>query len=350
MTYSTKTDKKVEWEKARRAAYNVHKKHNIVDFPIDLISLMDQYPDLKVVTYSEFATKRNIPLNEVQSITLSTDGCIVYKQKNNKHMVIYNENIKPAERIYWTLAHEFGHYCLGHLRESERGSLARGELTDEEYLRYETEADFFARFLINPPSLIQEFRPIDSNRVSQLFQVSYKAANNTIGYLNKISRDGWMVTLPKDMKSHFQQLIDKVKHGHKCPNCRSSFILKGATYCIFCSSSNIQSYYKGVDEMIYSGVSTNDYGKAHTCPRCENEEVFDHGDHCIACGVLLINRCTRSETDINGYVIDECDQLLPGNARYCFTCGHESTFFVNNLLERWERVLERQQQMMDVPF
>ena len=102
--------------------------------------------------------------------------------------------------------------------------------------------------------------------------------------------------------------------------------------------------------MIYSGISTNDYGKAHTCPRCENEEVFDHGDHCIACGVLLINRCTRSETDINGYVIDECDQILPGNARYCFTCGHESTFFVNNLLERWERVLERQQQMMDVPF
>ena len=33
----------------------------------------------------------------------------------------------------------------------------------------------------------------------------------------------------------------------------------------------------------------------------------------------------------------ECAQVLPGNARYCFKCGHESTFFRDGILLPWKR-------------
>jgi RNA polymerase subunit RPABC4/transcription elongation factor Spt4 len=82
--------------------------------------------------------------------------------------------------------------------------------------------------------------------------------------------------------------------------------------------------------MIYEGFELDENSKAKVCPRCKNEQTT-FGDYCIICGSNLVNRCTGYDRDRDDY----CRTLLPGNARYCFICGDESTFLQNQILDPW---------------
>ncbi|WP_281486947.1 ImmA/IrrE family metallo-endopeptidase [Lysinibacillus sphaericus] len=331
MTYSMTKIRNPNWDKARQKAYEVIKQHNIQDFPINIKEIISRYSNIKILTYNEFASRRNILIEDVIKINASEDGCIHYYATKDRYIILYNDEIKLPERIYWTLAHEFGHYILKHHKESNRSNLSRLEITDEEYDLYELEADFFARFLINPPSIIKEWNVIDTYRVMNFFRVSFSAANNTLSYLRRIARNGWTVVAPDDIKKQLNNFIYIVNHGKTCSECNSFFVYENFNFCPNCGSSSLHDQERGDDfNMIYPGIEVDEKSRAtRYCPHCDNEEIDYDGDYCSICCSYLINECT-SDNNSGG----SCG-TLPGNARYCFQCGSKSTFYRDGYLKEW---------------
>lgn len=111
-----------------------------------------------------------------------------------------------------------------------------------------------------------------------------------------------------------------------CSNCKS-IILPNTIFCRICGSNN---FYKGDKHMHYNdGFNLDDNSRALNCPRCSNEDIDYEGDYCNICGTYLVNKCN------NNY---HCGSLCEGNARYCYECGGETTFFTNGILKSWDEV------------
>lgn len=341
MTYSMTKIRKIKWGVARFTAHKVLLDHSISDFPIDIISIIKSHPDLKLTTYRKMSEKQGLTIEEVIFVNSSPDGCIHYDANKRRYFIAYNDEIENKERMYWTLAHEFGHYILDHLKETGRSSMTRNDLSDAEYNLYEKEADYFTRFLINPPFIIKEWNHVTYERVMSIFKVSYTAANNTLRFISGKDPNVQSLLAPGVLKKQLAHFIQKVNVGKHCSNCNSFFVLNGSNYCPICGYASLTHFFKGDDcNVRYPGHEVSPKGKALKCPRCSNEVIYLEGDFCPQCGVLLVNKCTNTETDINGYVLSECLQVLPGNSRYCHACGFESTFLVNRLLYNWELVKE----------
>lgn len=340
MTYSMTKIRTPNWAKARQKAYEVIKEHNIQDFPINIVEVIKKYSDVKILTYKEFSSIRNVSIEDVINLNSSEDGCIHFYANKNRYLILYNDDVNVPERVYWTLAHEFGHYILGHHKESDRSNLSRLEITDNEYDLYEREADFFARFLINPPSIIKEWNVIDAYRVMNFFKVSYSAANNTLSYLSRIARNGWTVVAPDDIKKQLKKFIFSVNFGKTCLKCNSFFVYENSNFCPNCGSSELNNQERGDDfNMVYQGVEVDHKGRAKLCPCCSNEELDYDGNYCNVCSAYLINTCADKcgYDDFGNEYLERqsCDATLSGNARYCHKCGNPSTYLQNKILQEW---------------
>lgn len=363
--YSMTKIRKANWSRTRAQAYAVLKKHNVQDFPINILEIISTYKDIKVLTYEQFSLIQDLSVEEVIKINSSADGSIHYHADKKKYVIIYNDKVRSAERIYWTLAHEFGHYILNHHKETKRSRLSRNDMSEEEYDLYEFEADFFARYLINPPSIIKEWNTVDVHRVVSFFKISYKAALNSLSYLQRIAKNGWTVVAPDDIKLQLSGFIHSVNHGKTCTECNSFFALIGSSHCLICGSNKLTNIKRGDDyNMIYTGIKVDNKSRAIVCPVCKNEELNFDGDHCTICNSVLTNRCA----DVLGFseynygqeehiISHSCGTLLPGNARYCFKCGNHSIYNENNYLTVWnqdeiDRQLREQEDDDDddVPF
>jgi Zn-dependent peptidase ImmA (M78 family)/RNA polymerase subunit RPABC4/transcription elongation factor Spt4 len=349
---------KPNFNKAKNLAFKVLIDHGITEFPIDILAIMSTYNDVKILTYSDMARKHKCSIEEIIEINSSEEGAIHYSAKKNKYLITYNDTINFKQRVYWTLAHEFGHYLMGHHKESNKSSLARNSMTEKEYNAKEVEANFFARFLVAPPPIITEAKIQDDYiKIMDFFGVSFTAATNILKYIEDSYKKGFKFLLPHTIRKLFGSFIDKIKHGKTCSNCNYFFVIQGSQYCPICGNDYLHNFFKGVESVNYFGYTLDEFGRALICPRCENEEIS--GEYCQICGIFLFNFCS-------GYPVEQlnepftgkwheneksCGAVLSGDARFCNKCGSTSTFLEQGLLIDWEtekeQKLERTQQDED---
>lgn len=118
-----------------------------------------------------------------------------------------------------------------------------------------------------------------------------------------------------------------------CTKCASRLTFEDAWYCPVCGAPSL---IRGrASEMVYRKIRLNENGKAVVCPHCGNEELTP-GDFCVICGNEIVNRCA----DMHGGekeqpTVKGCKTILPGNARFCYKCGNESTFYQHGWLKDW---------------
>lgn len=334
---------KINWNKAKSLAYEALDQHKVSDFPIDILAILGSHDDIKIISYSTMAKKRNCSIEEIIEVNGSKDGALSYSGKRGKYLIAYNDAIDKKERVYWTLAHEYGHYLLGHHKETDRSSLARNAINEAEYDTFEIEADFFARFFLSPPPLIVETQMFDYQIIMDFFGVSKSAAQNTLGYIHKSHKQGFNMKLPNKIARQFTNFINKVLFGKCCTTCGTYTFEKDVHFCSICGKGN---FIKGESEtMIYSKVEINEVlGVPDKCPKCSNEKIF--GEYCQVCGTYMVNKCTGlDEGDYSSQFKDKihwhlheggCGQILEGDARFCSSCGSTSTFYEDGLLLSWQ--------------
>lgn len=341
-----KTSNVADFEKAKNTAYMALEVHEIKEFPINMFEVFKEYENLTVLSYKEIMEKTGCTRNEVIWRCGSTEGSISYEAKYDQYIIAYNEEvipfIRPKKRIYWTLAHEFGHFLLQHNKEKKTARLSRLALNSNDYDKYEQEADFFARYFIAPPSIVKEAKIFDTKKLQSFFGITSSAANKTIDYIKKSVYMGWTLSPPNTLKQQLSDFINKAIYGKTCSKCNSFFYIHNSNFCPYCGSEKIHNLFKGEDvNMKYQGIELNELGRAINCPVCDNESV--KGQYCGVCGTYLYNKCTgfndndedfQNRGKIYWHTHDQgCGEILEGNARYCSSCGCTSTFFEEGILK-----------------
>jgi Zn-dependent peptidase ImmA (M78 family) len=346
---------KPNYKKAELAAHKLLQLNNIQELPVKVKKLSKKFPNLIIKSYSWFANKNKMTIEETCHFANSEDGCCYYQKSTNQYLILYNDK-KQKRRIRWTIAHELGHFMLKHNEISMRSALGRSSLSEGEYEVFEKEANCFARELLAPPTVIIKLGKINIFDIQNICDMSIEAASNVIKFLNTGIEKGYGFTFNRNIAKLFSNFVNRTINRHYCDKCNQEFYHSNPKFCPCCKNEKIHKTlisFGGNDSMIYDGYKLDGMGRAIECPQCGNEEVILYeGEHCNVCGIMLINKCAPTHrTDETGwnYSQDSCHTILSGNARYCVNCGNESTFFQQDLLDDW-RTVQKQKEKEKLPF
>ncbi len=307
---------------------------NKLEFPVNIKYIVKQFKNCRLIPYSKQMKRRNLSYKEMLSFAGTEDAFTDYE--NDLYLIYYNDLnqiIMKSNRYRWNIAHELGHILLEHHKKYKKTRIFRNQLSDEEYNKLEAEANYFAAYILFPHSVVVKFKKrMNSFEISALFKISNKASQIRIEEYNK-----WIHN--RSFKEEYYTLVYKlfepILYRKYCPICNYKFVSKTAKFCPICGNNNLK-WKNGDDFMKYDdGYDVDDSGKAKKCPRCNNEEIH-YGEYCIICGAYLINKCTGFH-DINGNIINECNTIAKGNARYCYKCGEKTTFLENGYLKEWDK-------------
>lgn len=341
------------YAKAFNTSVRVLKKYNINSVPIDIHNIIKQIPNMKLCTYSKFAKSYKCSIGEVVEFFQSDLGAIVREPKTDRYIIYYNDMKNNQGLARFTIAHELGHYFLGHFNLLTKKVLNRGGFTLKQYKALENEANCFARNLLCPILL---YKKVPKNSltfiwdVMEVFNISYEAA---------VIRDKLSSLDIRQIRLEHVRYFNTYKMPYYicCCHCKHPNI-KRLKYCPICGQKvtekalSIIWKFKGGKHMIYNGITVDENSKAKVCPICNNEEP-EEGEYCSICGTYLVNRCTNIEHPGRYEEDPPCGELLAGNARYCTYCGAPSTFLKNNLLKPWNEIveeMEEQNSISELPF
>lgn len=352
VSYNAPNFKRAEYE-----AYATLLEVGANSLPINLKKIIAHYPDLSLITYSRLAESEAMSVEEIGRLLSSHEGCLHYEE-DGKYILYFNDTLANKNRIRFTIAHELGHYVMGHLKNNSRANISRYSLTIEENRLYEKEADHFAGKLLAPIPLvgyfIGKFGELTPNSLTSFFNVSYQAANIVLKEISRVFRYGFNPSYRKDLQEQFALSLEQKVNQSYCKNCKSISILPHATSCPICGHNELvfinnhnhllfDPTFRG-DLMKYNKIEVDENSKAITCPNCENEDLpLSDGDHCGICGIYVKNICSgfRYENSMPAEP-HEPSQLhgcgnnhLEGNHRFCPDCGMMSTFYYYGILRNW---------------
>lgn len=325
------------YDRSVRIAHEFLLNENITSFPIDPFIIINKHK-WGLITYTELARKYRVNISQIIISCESEDGYITFD--GSGYNIAYNDTVRSDGRIRFTLMHEIGHILLTHLIDFKKTLMSRNSLSEEEYKILENEANVFARNFLSPVLVVKGLKLKSEADIIYYFKISRAAANTR---LNCIDLDLRYTTasITIDQISQFRSFVYSIMHSNYCSCCGYFFVRKAAKYCPICGHSGLLK--RGKRKMKYIGYDLDENGRAHICPKCENEET-SYGANCIICGTDLVNKCARTnityDNGHNGYS-QSCDTIAPGNARYCYNCGNETTFFQSEVLKPWDE--EKQQ-------
>lgn len=353
---TTTISRNINYKKLKNIAYSFLNQYTNGKLPIDLLHIISQLDNLHLMKYSTFAKENNMDINKVYQFLNSEDGALWYKTDTQTYILLYNDTIDNKERIRFTIAHELGHYVLKHNEVTDKTTLSRYTLTEDEYNVFEKEANFFAKHLLVPfPILgnyVMFFHSMNGRFIQNVFRVSFSVANNVIKNLNSMQTFG-LVKEGHEVEDKFSRYITISKSTRICRTCCSK-IDRNSRYCHICSTqqpigtTTLEAYLenreKEKERMRYRKYDLDLDGYPTICPNCENEEL-DSKNYCNVCGIYIRNICLgnyKSNYDPRGYALpiedfleDGCKAVLSGNSRYCSDCGGKSSYYFQGLLKNW---------------
>ncbi len=280
--------------------------------PIYMFDMTKAFPDLRVKPYSWFMNVHGLTFSELITITDSDSGCCWYDKPSGRYLILYNDQITSYGRRRFTIAHELGHYAMGH-----------ANVMGGPYQCHEVEADIFAQTLLAPACVLREIGLNDPKDISEVCGVSLACArviSETLCMSTALSmRDE---TAERNVLQNFEGYIRAVRNRYRCVACGRAFELvahsgvgqdnghecvQSAGFCIYCGKKGLRRMFMPTEPPIWQ--------KADPCQRCGAKQ-YGSGDYCMICGLYLNNTCENPL----------CKRTLPVDALYCITCGQRSHF------------------------
>lgn len=194
----TKTVLKPNYEAAQNMAWQVLKEYADYQLPISLYKIIAKIPTLHTRPYSKLAWLFGCKVDEVDDIIGSENGGALWSRPPKGDFILAYDDISSNwQRMRFTVAHELGHFFLGHYDfNNNPGIIVDGklELSDHEsYVVYEQEANYFAKRLLVPTPVLMDVNSqmtVDSYSLSSIFQVSLECSNYIIKGVNNLLRYG----------------------------------------------------------------------------------------------------------------------------------------------------------------
>ncbi len=159
-------------EEIKRIVAKLIEKFNVKRIPVDVFVLAKQL-GITLIKYSQLTEIEKAKLEKL-GIPRDSDGFYALARKENKIIpYIYYNDSKNTGRIRFTILHEIGHYVLVHKQQSDLA---------------EAEANFFAKYLIAPPVLVDKIKPSDYMDIAYVFKITKECAWYAFDYYEKWKR------------------------------------------------------------------------------------------------------------------------------------------------------------------
>ncbi|MCD8307285.1 MAG: ImmA/IrrE family metallo-endopeptidase [Clostridia bacterium] len=181
------------YEYIKGEAVAVFKQYSDLSYPINAFAVAKDL-GIIVVPYSSLADDMM-----EKCMQESKDGFYYpgdfFDDENTTDHIYYNDS-QVESRITYTILHEIGHVVLDHEPTTNRG------LIDDD--RREAEANFFAKYILAPPPLVNLIMPQGPKDIVKWFHVSKEAGQYEYTYYQK-----WL-DLPFHMYTEYESyLIDR---------------------------------------------------------------------------------------------------------------------------------------------
>lgn len=153
------------YDEIKTTVATLYERHQIKQYPIDAFSLCKKM-GIILVPYTSLTLEKR-----TRAYSASADGFFAEYEVNgtNSQMIFYNDEMIP-ERIRFTILHEIGHIVLKHMEYSNVA---------------EAEANFFAKYAIAPPPIVNLFNPEDPFDIMENFGLSFECAWYAMKYYLK---------------------------------------------------------------------------------------------------------------------------------------------------------------------
>ncbi len=154
------------YEQIKGTVVDLFSRYGVDRIPVDPWKLSRDM-GVKLVPFSSLSEE------QLAAALRLSEGGLKFKLVNEHgrmgQIALYDDDA-PLGRQRFTILHELGHIVLGHKQESELA---------------EAEADFFAKYAIAPPMLIDLLKPLDYMDVAEAFGLSKECAFNSMRYYMK---------------------------------------------------------------------------------------------------------------------------------------------------------------------
>lgn len=150
----------------QRKVLELYQRMDTISYPIQPETLLPCVPQsCRIMSYQKTAEVVGCSVQDVAVLCKSNSGATHYDPELNRYLILYNGSMNPG-RVRWTLGHEIGHICIGHLETMEVAEIAYTEQR-EFYDQLESEADYFAWNLLAPLPILREMgiRSVDELKI-----------------------------------------------------------------------------------------------------------------------------------------------------------------------------------------
>ena len=184
-----------EYKIARDMAWTALINTGIYRLPVKLSAIANHY-GIQILSYSDSCQE-----------SFDDDG---YSTKYNGKLIIYYNDLKPAARIRFTIAHEIGHCLLNHVREGEITPRLNSE-TDKYKDPKEIQANVFARDVLMPATVLHSLGVNSPEQISRLCNVSMQSAEIRFKRLTELNKRGMYNKHPleRQVYNQFHHYIEK---------------------------------------------------------------------------------------------------------------------------------------------
>ena len=159
---------------------HIYQKQPTLVFPIEPCDLSSLFPNLRIMTYQQYAEWNDCSLERVVKTCKSKFGCTHYDPQNDRYLILWNEDTADNNvigRQRWTKAHELGHVVLKHLPMTAAKRMSRDGFYSKHDDELEYEADLFAALLLCPWALYRQLYIDSPADMVNIFGLSETAAN-----------------------------------------------------------------------------------------------------------------------------------------------------------------------------
>ena len=155
-----------DYERIKSVVADLYRHYSVTTIPVDVFSLARKM-GIAIRAYSSYPDLFRLVLRG----EAPEDGfkATILDGSHSVTVIFYNDTMS-RQRVRFTILHEIGHIALGHKQSSELA---------------EAEANFFAKYAIAPPVLVNYIRPTDYVDVAEAFDISQECAYYSMGYYTK---------------------------------------------------------------------------------------------------------------------------------------------------------------------
>ncbi|HDE6520236.1 TPA: ImmA/IrrE family metallo-endopeptidase [Staphylococcus aureus] len=172
--------------KSAKAVYEITNGLYNLSFPLDIFEIISKDKRIKLVTFSEFSQNTGTLYFKIPSIFGSEEAFHI--RKGDKAIIVYND-LLPMNRLRFTLAHEYGHFIMGHT-----GVNLNKTFTYKDYYRgiaEEYEANSFASCLLFPLHIRYKYiNNFNIEQISYKYQMSFQAIHIAVKVIRRHIHNG----------------------------------------------------------------------------------------------------------------------------------------------------------------